>query len=173
MLRALAPLLIFLLLGLAFAIGLQKDPRSLTSELIDKPFPDFQLTNLYDETQSINEDIVQGQVSLVNVFGSWCVACSAEHPLLIELAKTINVIGINWRDEREKGKAWLEKRGNPYSKVIFDDESLLAIQLGITGAPETYITDKMGKIRYKHVGIITPEIWAQTLHPIVKRLEAN
>lgn len=161
------------MLGLAFAIGLQKDPRSLTSKLIDKPFPDFQLTNLYDETQSINEDIVQGQVSLVNVFGSWCVACSAEHPLLIELAKTINVIGIDWRDEREKGKAWLEKRGNPYSKVIFDDESLLAIQLGITGAPETYITDKMGKIRYKHVGIITPEIWAQTLHPIVKRLEAN
>lgn len=173
MLRALAPLLIFLLLGLAFAIGLQKDPRSLTSELIDKPFPTFQLTDLYDETQSLSEDIVNGQVSLVNVFGSWCVACSAEHPMLIELAKTTHIIGIDWRDEREKGKAWLKKRGNPYSSVIFDDESILAIKLGITGAPETYITDKTGKIRYKHIGIITPEIWAQTLKPIVKRLEAN
>ena len=175
MIRALAPLALFLLIGLAFAVGLTKDPKILPSELINQPFPDFSLTELYDEEEIITEDIVKGQVSLVNVFGSWCVACNAEHPVLMDIAQRgqAKLIGIDWRDERAKGKTWLAKRGNPYSAIIFDDESLLAIKLGITGAPETFITDKGGNIRYKHIGIITPEIWTQTLWPIIQRLEAE
>ena len=175
MIRALAPLALFLLIGIAFAIGLTKDPKILPSELINQPFPSFALTELYDEDTVLNEDIVKGQVSLVNVFGSWCVACNAEHPVLMNIAQRqqATLIGIDWRDERDKGKAWLAKRGNPYSAVIFDDESLLAIKLGITGAPETFVTDKNGNIRYKHIGIITPEIWTQTLRPIVQKLEAE
>ena len=175
MMRALAPLAIFLLIGLAFAIGLTKDPRALGSELIDKPMPDFALTNLYDETKILTQEDIKGQVSLVNVFGSWCVACTVEHPVFMTLSKRkdVNLIGIDWRDERDKGQAWLAKYGNPYNKVIFDNESLLAIKLGITGAPETFVTDRHGKIRYKHVGVITPEIWTKTLRPIVRQLEAE
>ena len=175
MMRALLPLGLFLLLGIAFAIGLTKDPRRMTSELIDKPFPQFTLTELYDESEVLTEDMMRGQVSLINVFGSWCVACNVEHPVLMDIAKNneVRLIGMDWRDERDKAKRWLAQRGDPYTKVIFDNESVLAIKLGVTGAPESFITDKMGNIRYKHVGVITPDIWRETLLPIVETLEAE
>lgn len=173
--RALLPLGLFLLIGLAFAIGLTKDPRRMSSELINKPFPKFGLTELYDETETLSEEIFEGHVSLINVFGSWCVACNVEHPVLMDIAERndVKLIGIDWRDDRNKAKAWLEKRGNPYEQIIFDDESLLAIKLGVSGAPESFITDKTGHIRYKHVGVITPKIWRETLLPIVMTLEAE
>ena len=175
MMRALLPLGLFLLLGIAFAIGLTKDPRRMTSELIDKPFPQFSLTELYDESELLTEQMMRGRVSLINVFGSWCVACNVEHPVLMDIAKNneVRLIGMDWRDERDKAKRWLAQRGDPYTKVIFDDESVLAIKLGVTGAPESFITDKMGNIRYKHVGVITPDIWRETLLPIVETLKAE
>jgi len=173
MMRALLPLGLFLLIGIAFAIGLTKDPRRMSSELINQPFPSFSLTDLYDDTEILNEDIVKNQVSLINIFGSWCVACNIEHPVLMDIAmyKEVTLIGMDWRDERPKAKRWLAERGNPYKKIIFDNQSVLAIKLGVTGAPETFITDKTGQIRYKHVGVITPKIWQETLLPIVKKLE--
>jgi len=145
----------------------------MSSELINQPFPEFSLTELYDETEILTEDIVKGQVSLINVFGSWCVACNVEHPILMDIAtrKDVTLIGMDWRDERPKAKRWLAERGNPYEKIIFDNESVLAITLGVTGAPESFITDKTGQIRYKHVGVITPDIWSETLLPIIKTLE--
>lgn len=175
MMRALLPLGVFLLIGIAFAIGLTKDPRRMTSELIDKPFPQFSLSELYDESNILTEEMMQGQVSLINVFGSWCVACNVEHPVLMEIAKRgeVTLIGMDWRDERLKAKRWLTERGDPYTKVIFDNESVLAIKLGVTGAPESFITDKSGQIRYKHVGVITPEIWRDRLLPIVETLKAE
>ena len=175
MMRALLPLGLFLLIGIAFAIGLTKDPRRMSSKLINQPFPSFTLTELYDETETLNEDIVKGQVSLINVFGSWCVACNVEHPVLMDIAKRkdVTLVGMDWRDERPKAKKWLSERGNPYSKIIYDNESILAIKLGVTGAPESFITDKAGQIRYKHVGVITPKIWHQTLFPIIQTLEAE
>ena len=175
MMRALLPLCLFLLIGIAFAIGLTKDPRRMSSELINQPFPEFSLTELYDKTEVLTEDSVKGRVSLINVFGSWCVACNVEHPVLMDIARReeITLIGMDWRDERPKAKKWLAERGNPYDKIIFDNESVLAITLGVTGAPESFITDKTGQIRYKHVGVITPQIWRGTLFPIIKRLEAE
>ena len=175
MMRALLPLGLFLLIGMAFAIGLTKDPRRMSSELINQPFPSFSLTELYDETETLTEDIVKGQVSLINVFGSWCVACNVEHPVLMDIAKRkeVALIGMDWRDERPKAMRWLAERGNPYEKTIYDNESVLAIKLGVTGAPESFITDKTGQIRYKHVGVITPKIWRETLLPIIKTLEAE
>jgi cytochrome c biogenesis protein CcmG/thiol:disulfide interchange protein DsbE len=175
MMRALLPLGLFLLIGIAFAIGLTKDPRRMSSELINRPFPEFSLPELYDEDAILTEDIVKGQVSLVNVFGSWCVACNVEHPTLMDIAKRreVTLIGMDWRDERPKAKKWLAERGNPYDKIIFDNESTLAITLGVTGAPESFITDRTGQIRYKHVGVITPEIWRDTLKPIIQKLEAE
>ena len=173
--RALLPLGLFLLIGIALAIGLTKDPRRMSSELINQPFPEFSMTELYDETDILTDDILKGQVSLINVFGSWCVACNVEHPALMDIAKRkeVTLIGMDWRDERPKAKRWLAERGNPYEKIIFDNESTLAITLGVTGAPESFITDKTGQIRYKHVGVITPKIWQNTLLPIVKTLEAE
>jgi cytochrome c biogenesis protein CcmG/thiol:disulfide interchange protein DsbE len=175
MMRALLPLGIFLLIGVAFAIGLTKDPKRMESKLIDKPFPEFSLTALYDETEILTEDMFKGQVSLINVFGSWCVACNVEHPVLKEIARRqeVNLIGMDWRDTRPKAKRWLSERGDPYAQIIFDNESVLAIKLGVTGAPESFLTDKAGNIRYKHVGIITPEIWRDTLLPIVETLRAE
>lgn len=175
MMRALIPLGIFLLIGMAFAIGLTKDPKRMESKLIDKPFPAFSLSELYDETEILTEDMLRGQVSLINVFGSWCVACNVEHPVLKQIAQRqdVNLIGIDWRDTRPNAKRWLAERGDPYSQIIFDNESVLAIKLGVTGAPESFLTDKAGNIRYKHVGIITPEIWRDTLFPIVETLKAE
>lgn len=175
MMRSLLPLGVFLLIGIGFAIGLTKDPRRMSSELINQPFPSFSLTELYDETETLTEDIVKGQISLLNIFGSWCVACNVEHPVLMNIAKRedITLIGMNWRDERPKAIRWLTERGNPYGKTIYDNESVLAIKLGVTGAPESFITDKTGQIRYKHVGVITPKIWRETLLPIIKTLEAE
>jgi len=175
MMRALLPLCLFLLIGIAFTIGLTKDPRRMSSELINQPFPEFSLTELYDETEVLTEDIVKGKVSLINVFGSWCVACNVEHPVLMDIARReeITLIGMDWRDERPKAKKWLAERGNPYDKIIFDNESVLAITLGVTGAPESFITDKAGQIRYKHVGVITPKIWRETLLPVIKNLEVE
>ena len=175
MMRALLPLCLFLLIGIAFAIGLTKDPRRMSSELINQPFPEFSLTELYDKTEVLTEDSVKGRVSLINVFGSWCVACNVEHPVLMDIARReeITLIGMDWRDERPKAKKWLAERGNPYDKIIFDNESVLAITLGVTGAPESFITDKAGQIRYKHVGVITPKIWRETLLPVIKNLEVE
>lgn len=175
MMRALLPLGVFLVIGIAFAIGLTKDPRRMSSELIDQAVPEFALSELYNESETLTQEMFKGQVSLVNVFGSWCVACNVEHPVLMEIAKRkdVNLIGIDWRDERDNAKRWLAKRGNPYSKVIFDNESVLAITLGVTGAPESFIIDKVGNIRYKHVGVITPDIWRDTLLPIIKTLETE
>lgn len=172
--RALIPLIGFLSLTVLLAIGLTRDPSELPSEMIDRPFPDFSLTELYDENRILNETEMLGHVSLINIFGSWCTACVVEHPKLVELSarKDIRLIGVNWRDKREKGQAWLTRYGDPYAFVLFDNTSQLAIDLGITGAPETFVVDKVGKIRYKHTGIITDEVWEKTLRPIVTELSA-
>lgn len=172
-LKALIPLGMFLVLAVFLAFGLTRDPSKLPSELIDRPFPNFELTTLYDAEEILTDDIMKGQVSLVNIFGSWCVACVQEHPNLMYLSKRENVrlIGVDWRDTRENAQRWLDKYDDPYNIILFDDTSQLAIDLGVTGAPETFVVDKAGNIRYKHVGIITKDVWEQTLRPLVRELE--
>ena len=171
-LRGLIPLFGFLLLLGALAFGLTRDPRILPSELIEKPFPEFTLESL-DETTVIDPSIFEGRVSLVNIFGSWCTACVVEHPQLMALRgdPELQLIGIDWRDDREAANRWLVRHGNPYDTIIFDPHSKLILPLGITGAPETFIVDKAGQIRYKHTGVITPKDWKQTLRPLVESLQ--
>ena len=171
-LRGLIPLFGFLIVLAGFAFGLTRDPRILPSELIEKPFPDFALENLSGD-KTITPSIFEGQVSLVNVFGSWCVACTVEHPQLMSLKSEPNfqLIGIDWRDTKEAATRWLVRHGNPYDTVIFDPNSKLIVELGVTGAPETFVVDKAGQIRYKHVGIITAKDWTDTLRPLVESLQ--
>lgn len=176
MMRGLIPLAIFALLVAAFGYGLVRDdPRVLDSAMIDKAVPDFTLPDLYDPEVMITQEVFAGRVSLLNVFGSWCVACVQEHPMLMDIAAAneVPIIGVDWRDTREKGQAWLSRYGNPYAHVIFDEGSLLAIDLGITGAPESYVIDQAGRIRFKHVGIITPEVWRDDIRPVVRALRAE
>lgn len=170
--QGLIPLFGFLLLAGLFAFGLTRDPSDIPTEMLDKPFPDFTMSALDNPQTRLSEDMFQNEVTLVNIFGSWCVACVQEHPKLMELSGTgVRLVGVDWRDTREKGSFWLKKHGNPYEAVIFDDTSQLAIDLGITGAPESFIVDQSGTIRYKHVGIITDEVWQRDLQPIMQRLQ--
>jgi len=173
--RRFLPIFIFALLSIAFAIGLTRDPRKLDPVLLETPFPSFTLESLDDPEIRMSEDILKGQVSLVNVFGSWWISCNVEHPILMDIAKDkgANMVGMNWRDEREKGQNWLKRQGNPYGDIIFDPESILAVKLGVVGAPETFVTDRTGTIRYKHIGPISMEDWMQTLQPLIQKLETE
>lgn len=172
-LLAFLPLILLVVLGIAFGIGLTKDPTKLNSALIDRPMPEFLLQPVFPDAPVFARSDLIGQVSLVNVFGSWCVACLHEHPFLMYLSRQQNqvIFGINWREKAEDGAAWLRKHGDPYQKVGLDADSRLALDLGVTGAPETYLIDKQGHIRFKHVGPITRQVWQETLQPLVQMLE--
>lgn len=173
--RRFLPVFIFGLIGLAFAFGLTRDPAKIDTVLIDKPFPSFALETLADPQTVETQAMLSGRVSLVNIFGSWCIACKIEHPILMNVARANGpqIIGINWRDTRPKAKAWLMQNGDPYTQIIYDPASVLAIKLGVVGAPETFITDKSGRIRYKHIGPISQQDWQDILSPIIEKLEAE
>lgn len=174
--RGLIPLLCFVgLIGLLSIAILRGNSDKLSYNLLEKPFPAFQLTELYDEEQTLSEADIAGQITLVNVFGTWCAPCKIEHPKFMELAKekSFKLVGLNWRDPRPRTIEWLKQLGNPYDTVIFDRMGELVIALGVTGAPETYVIDKKGLIRFKHVGIVTDEVWDKTLFPLIQKLEAE
>ena len=172
----LLPLALFLLMAAYFWVGLGKDPHQIPSVLIDKTVEAFALAPIEGRDRGFSSEDLLGRVSLVNVFGSWCVACRIEHPFLMELrAKSVvPILGIDWREKnRSAGPAWLAEGGDPYTLVGDDPASRAAIAFGVTGAPETFIVDATGTIRYKHVGPITREAWEETLWPIVRRLQGG
>jgi cytochrome c biogenesis protein CcmG/thiol:disulfide interchange protein DsbE len=167
------PLGIFLILAGYFAVGITKDPRRLPSVLINTPVPKFDLVAIKGRDRGFSSKDLKREVALVNVFGSWCVACRAEHPFLMKLAreKLISVHAIDWREEdRTAGPAWLKKFGDPYTLIGDDPRSKGAIAFGVTGAPETFVVDANGLIRYKYVGPLSQQIWDQILRPIVQDL---
>ena len=173
--RAAWPLIILVFLAALLAFGLTRNPGVLPSEMIDRPVPEFELSDLYQPNIILEQDVFLNDVSLINVFGSWCIACEVEHPKLMAISRNedLNLVGIDWRDTRENGQLWLRRNGDPYDFIIFDEDSRLAIDLGVTGAPESFLVDKKGRIRYKHVGIISDEVWSNILRPIITSLEAE
>jgi cytochrome c biogenesis protein CcmG/thiol:disulfide interchange protein DsbE len=173
--RAFIPIIAFGFLIIAFALGLSRDPAALPSEMIDRPVPEFSLPSLYEDQPEITQHVFKDKISLLNIFGSWCTACIAEHPQLMALSPRtdIQIVGVDWRDSRRAGQGWLSEHGNPYDAVIFDAASLLAIDLGITGAPETFLIGPRGRIRFKHTGIITPEVWQDEFEPRIRLLKAK
>lgn len=170
------PLAIFLVMVVYFAFGLTRDARVLPSVLINKPVPPLVLKAIEGSAQGFSTEDLKNQVTLVNIFGSWCIACKVEHPFLMELKKAnvVPIYGIDWREvNRKDGPAWLKRFGDPYTRIGDDPNSKAAIAFGVTGAPETFIVDHRGIIRYKHAGPINYEIWRRTIGPIIDQLRLD
>ncbi|MBD3647713.1 MAG: DsbE family thiol:disulfide interchange protein [Pseudomonadales bacterium] len=168
------PLGIFGLLVVILAVGFTlEDPHYLPSVMIDQEIPEFQLASLHDEQRQITNEDLKGEVSLLNVWATWCPNCVVEHPELMRISREENVrlIGVNYNDESVKAITWLKRREDPYEFNIFDNEGKLGINLGVYGAPETYIVDSDGVVRYRHVGAVTRKVWEEDLEPLVELLQ--
>ena len=169
------PLAIFIVvLGFLF-VGLFRDPREVPSPLIGKPAPAFSLPRLHEPQRTLSNVDMRGQVWLLNVWASWCVSCRVEHPLLVDLAKAnlVPVIGLNYKDRREDGLAWLAERGDPYKTSIVDADGRVGIDFGVYGVPETFVIDKAGIIRYKQIGPITVDALKDKILPLVRELQKS
>jgi cytochrome c biogenesis protein CcmG/thiol:disulfide interchange protein DsbE len=173
-LRYLAPLALFALLVALLFRGLSLDPKLVPSPLVDKPIPAFTLTRLDDPAATISDADFKGKVSLLNVWATWCVSCRQEHEVLVRLAQTgqVDIYGLNYKDNRADAQRWLAQLGNPYIANAFDSDGRVGIDWGVYGAPETFIIDREGIIRHKHVGPITIEILNEEILPIVAKLKS-
>ena len=173
--RYLLPLGIFVVIAVFLGVGLRLDPREVPSALINKPAPAFSLPQLHQPAQTFSHDEMKGKVWLLNVWASWCVACRDEHPVLVELARsgTIPIVGLNYKDYRADGLRWLKQFGDPYRLSVYDRDGRIGIDYGVYGVPETFLIDKNGIIRYKRIGVVTPEILRDKILPLVKELNGN
>lgn len=167
------PLVLFLGLVVLFWSRIGEDPSVLPSARMDKDFPGFALPLLQDPSRQASVADMKGQVALVNVWATWCSSCWAEHKVLLEMAaQGVNIYGINYKDERDAALAYLEKQGNPFRLIVADETGGLGLDLGVTGAPETFLIDAAGVIRFHYAGIITQEYWQKELGPRYKALVA-
>jgi len=171
-LKYLLPMAVFLVLVLFLGAGLRLDPKEVPSPLIGKPAPAFALARLDTPEQKISREDLLGQVWMLNVWASWCVACRQEHPLLVEFAKTktLPIYGLNYKDQRAAGMKWLADFGNPYTASLSDLDGRVGIDFGVYGVPETFIIDRQGMVRFKHTGPVTPEVIRAEIEPLVRKL---
>lgn len=167
------PLLIFMLLSVILWRGLSLDPKRLPSALLNKPAPLFNLPQLQNPSLHFKQQDLLGHLSLVNIWASWCLTCRDEHAVLLQIAHSHRIIiyGINYKDQRDAAKAWLNTLGNPYQAIGFDSDGLSSIDWGVYGTPETYLIDSHGIIRYKQIGPLTDAVWQQRLLPLIEQLE--
>jgi cytochrome c biogenesis protein CcmG, thiol:disulfide interchange protein DsbE len=172
--RFLIPLILVGVLVAFLGIGLTLNPHEVPSPLIGKPAPTFTLPQLHSG-EPWTPERMKGKVWLLNVWASWCPSCLHEHPVLVNFARTQNVpvVGLNYKDQAADAKAWLERNGNPYVVSVADLEGRVAIDFGVYGAPETYLIDGDGVIRFKQIGPVTPEVLTEKIMPLVKTLSAK
>lgn len=160
------PLVLFLALAVLLASRNGEDPSYLPSARLQQPVPAFSLSSLQDPERMLDPSIFQGQVSLLNVWATWCVSCLVEHPVLLNMAADgVRIIGVNYKDDRQAAQAYLRERGNPFADTVFDERGDLGLDLGVYGAPETYLIDAQGRIRYRAVGVLDAKAWLQELKP--------
>ena len=165
------PLAIFAIMSVLFFRGLQLDPKEMPSALIDKTVPAFELPALDESKGMVTAESLKGEPYLLNVWATWCVSCRVEHPFLNKLSEQgIKVVGINYKDDTEEAKIWLQNLGNPYALNIVDQDGRLGIDLGVFGAPETYFVDAQGVIRYKQVGVISKDNWQAELAAVFSQM---
>lgn len=168
------PLVLFVGLAVAFWFGLQRDPSKLPSQLIDRPVPEFTLPPVRADGPGLTTADLKGRPALLNVFASWCVPCRLEHPVLMRLrAEGVAIHGIDWKETAQAGAAWLDEYGDPYLRAGNDEAGRTGIDLGVTGVPETFVVDRHGRVRYKHIGPLTPDDWNRTIAPLMEKLEAE
>jgi len=165
----------FALLVALLAAGLGLNPREVPSPLIGKPAPHFELPLLAAPDKTFSQKDLLGKVWILNVWASWCPPCLVEHPVVTALAKSqiAPVIGLNYKDAREDALPWLVRNGDPFQFSVFDAAGRIGIDYGVYGVPETYVIDRNGVIRYKHIGPLTPEIAQKKIAPLVKELNAG
>ncbi len=170
--KYLLPLLLFVLLAVVLGLGLKHDPREVPSPLINKPAPMFSLSRLDDPTRYFSPVDLRGKPWLLSVWASWCGSCRQEHPLLVDLARSSDVllIGLDYKDEPTDAKNWLRQFGNPYMLSVSDPDGKIGIDYGVYGVPETYVIDRVGIIRYKHIGPLTASDIETKLLPLVRSL---
>jgi cytochrome c biogenesis protein CcmG/thiol:disulfide interchange protein DsbE len=173
--RYLTPLIVFGALVALLAWGLRQDPSKVPSPLIGKPVPEFSLPALEDPNRTVTEADLKGKISLVNVWASWCSSCRAEHQALMTLSEVpdFQIVGLNWKDEAADAMRVLQLTGNPYDLNGYDPDNTVGIHWGVYGAPETFVVDQDGIIRYKHIGPIDREVWEKKLQPLVAELRAR
>lgn len=171
------PLAIFLLLAMVLAVGLSRDPRRLPSALVGKAAPAIDLPLLEDPQRRLQTDSLRGQVWLLNVWASWCAPCREELPVLQTAARRDGVLlyGLNYKDyDKDQGaaaRAMLQRHGNPYRASAVDAKGRVGIDFGVYGVPETFVIDREGRIRLRHPGAVTAEIWQNELLPLVRSLQ--
>jgi cytochrome c biogenesis protein CcmG, thiol:disulfide interchange protein DsbE len=171
-LRYLVPITVFTALVIAFAGALNRDPRTIPSALIDKPVPEFALPPVKGRTLGLSSTDLVGEVSLVNVFASWCVACREEHPMFMQLKaeSVVRIHGLNYKDHPDNAARWLNTLGDPYTRTGADRHGRVSIDWGVYGVPETFVISKDGRIAHKHIGPLTPEALENTVLPLIRRL---
>lgn len=176
-LRYSVPLILFALIAVFLGWGLRDgyDPKFIPSPLIGKSIPSFSLPTVEQADTRVTEKDLLGKVYLLNVWATWCVSCRAEHATLVQLARTgkLEIIGISWKDERNKAERWLNQLGNPYSINLFDAKGRTAIDLGVYGAPESFLIDSKGVIRYKVAGVVTDKLLKETILPLAEQLRTE
>lgn len=171
----LAPIVLFLLIVALLAVGLGRDPRRIPSPLIGKPVPEFALPAVQGRVRGLASGDLRGEVSLVNVFASWCAACRDEHPLLMALAtgNELPIHGLNYKDRPKDAAAWLDALGDPYTRTGADLDGRVGIDWGVYGVPETFLIDAQGRIVFKQIGPITAELLEQKILPLARSLSGS
>jgi cytochrome c biogenesis protein CcmG/thiol:disulfide interchange protein DsbE len=175
LLRYLVPLALFIAVVVFLGIGLGLNPREVPSPLIGKPAPAFKLPRLDDATQTISREDMLGKVWMLNVWASWCAPCREEHPLVIDIARRqlVAVYGLNYKDQKAAATGWLANLGNPYRATLVDADGRVGIDFGVYGVPETFIIDREGIVRMKHIGPLTPQVVREKIEPLLKELHAQ
>lgn len=175
MLKYIIPLALFIVLAVFLALGLKGKPGEIPSPLLNKPAPAFSAPKLNAPTEKLSPTDLKGKVWLFNVWASWCISCRAEHPVMNQLAQqqVAIIIGLNYKDDPEAAKKWLETLGNPYNDSVMDTDGRIGIDWGVYGVPETFVMDKQGIVRYKHTGPVTEEDVQQIFLPLIAKLQAE
>jgi len=173
--RALWTLGIFVALVALLAVGLRLDPREVPSPLIGKPAPPFELPLLTEPDKRFSQKDMLGKVWIMNVWASWCPPCLVEHPVVTRIAQSglAPVVGLNYKDARDDALPWLKRNGNPYQLIVFDANGRIGIDYGVYGVPETYVIDRKGVIRYKHIGPLNADVVKQKVEPLVQQLNSG